>query len=460
MQHAARRERRRGVAVVVAGVVVAALGAACGGAPGKSASTASSAVASTPAPTATSSGPITLKILDADSDPGPNAEQKEFIKRYEAAHPNVTITRQSMPFNNFLNTVKLTLSSPNAPDVSDGNQGPQIDGALVKGGLIKPLTAYASKFGWDKIWTPTTLAPNTFSNDGTQFGTGTLWGISSRAEIVGVYYNKARLAKLGFQVPKTFADFEKILAASKAAGQPPFIIGDLDKYPGGHYLMTLADHYSDPDALRNWVFGRPGATFDTPAVRQAAAKLQEWAQKGYFEKGFNSVKDSDAQARFAKGEGLFVISGPWVNGGFVDGLKDGVGFFLLPPENEGDPVKATGSVSLPIHISAKTKNEATAADFLNYITSEEAANVILSHGDLPARPLESPQVDPNSSIASIVAAWRTTSQSPNLVPYMDWPTPTMFDTLMGGTQSLMAGQVTPQQFTKTVQADWAKYHKG
>jgi hypothetical protein len=36
----------------------------------------------------------------------------------------------------------------------------------------------------------------------------------------------------------------------------------------------------------------------------------------------------------------------------------------------------------------------------------------------------------------------------------------MFDTLMGGTQSLMAGQVTPQQFTKTVQADWAKYHKG
>jgi raffinose/stachyose/melibiose transport system substrate-binding protein len=409
---------------------------------------------------ATATEDVTLKILDANSDPGPNAEQLELIKHFEAANPGVTIKRTTMPFNNFLNTVKLTLSSSNAPDVSDGNQGPQIDGALVKGKLITPLTAYAKKFGWNKLWTPTTLAPNTFSADGTQFGTGTLWGISSRAEIVGVYYNKAKLKALGLGVPKTFAEFEKVLAASKAKGEPPFMIGNLDKYPGGHYMMTLADHYSSPAALRNWVFGRKGASFDTPAVQKAAAKLQEWAKNGYFENSFNSVKDSDAQARFAKGEALFVISGPWVNGGFANKLKNNVGFFLLPPEKAGGPTKATGSVSLPIHISSKTKNPEIAAKFLNYLTTAEAANIILAKGDLPARPLVNPKVDPKSSIASIVAAWRKTSQSPNLVPYMDWPTPTMFDTLMGGTQSLMASQKTPQEFTKTVQADWAKYHKG
>jgi raffinose/stachyose/melibiose transport system substrate-binding protein len=444
MDHGKRYEWRRArwLLVVVAGLVALAASASASGKPTRT------------------SGDITLKILDANSDPGPNSEQIELIKRFEAAHPGVKIKRTSMPFNNFLNTVKLTLSSSDAPDVSDGNQGPQIDGALIKGKLIKPLTSYAAKYGWNKLWTKTTLAPNSFSADGTQFGTGTLFGVSSRAEIVGVYYNKTKLKALGFSVPKTFADFEKILAASAAKGQPPFIIGNLDKYPGGHYMMTLADHYSSPAALRNWVFGRKGATFDTPAVREAAAKLQEWAKKGYFEKSFNSVKDSDAQARFAKGEGLFVISGPWVNGGFATGLKDNVGFFLLPPEKAGDPVKATGSVSLPIHISSKTKNGDLAAQFLNFLTSEQAANVILAKGDLPARPLANPKVDPKSSIASIVAAWRTTSQSPNLVPYMDWPTPTMFDTLMGGTQQLMASQLTPQQFTKKVQDDWAKYHKG
>jgi raffinose/stachyose/melibiose transport system substrate-binding protein len=387
-----------------------------------------------------SADPVTLKVFDANSDPGPNAEQIELIKRFEAANPGVTVKRTSVPFNNFLNTVKLNLSSSDAPDVSDGNQGPQIDGALVKGKLITPLTDYAKKFGWNKLWTRTTLAPNTFSADGTQFGTGTLWGVSSRAEIVGVYYNKTKLKALGMAVPKTFADF--------------------DKYPGGHYMMTLADHYSSPAALRNWVFGRKGATFDTPAVRKAAAKLQQWAQEGYFENSFNSVKDSDAQARFAKGEGLFVISGPWVNGGFAAKQKDNVGFFLLPPDVAGGATKATGSVSLPIHISAKSKNPEVAAKFLNFLTTTEAANIILAKGDLPARPLANPKVDPKSSIASIVAAWRKTSQSPNLVPYMDWPTPTMFDTLMGGVQSLMAGQKSPEDFTKAVQDDWAKYHKG
>jgi raffinose/stachyose/melibiose transport system substrate-binding protein len=443
MDHGKRYEWRRArwLLVVVAGLLALVAAASASG-------------------KATRASDVTLKILDANTDPGPNAEQIELIKRFEAAHPGVKFKRTALPFNNFLNTVKLTLSSSDAPDVSDGNQGPQIDGALIKGKLIKPLTAYAVKYGWNKLWTKTTLAPNSFSADGTQFGTGTLFGISSRAEIVGVYYNKTKLKALGSSVPKTLADFEKILAKSAAKGEPPFIIGNLDKYPGGHYMMTLADHYSSPAALRDWVFGRKGATFDTPAVQKAAAKLQDWAKKGYFEKSFNSVKDSDAQARFAKGEGLFVISGPWVNGGFATGLKNNVGFFLLPPEKAGEPVKATGSVSLPIHISSKTKNGDLAAQFLDFLTSEQAANVIVAKGDLPARPLANPKVDPKSSIASIVAAWRTTSQSPNLVPYMDWPTPTMFDTLMGGTQQLMASQLTPQQFTKKVQDDWAKYHKG
>ncbi len=408
-----------------------------------------------------STEPVTLKTLDALHDPGPDATQKSIIKAFEAAHPNITISRTSLQFNDFINTVKLTLSSSDAPDASEGNQGPQIDGALVKGGLIKPLTDYYAKFGWDKLWTPTTLAPNSYSNDGTQFGTGTLWGISSRAEIVGVYYNKKLLAALGKSVPTTFAEFEDILAASKAAGQTPIMVGNLDKYPAGHMFMELSDHYSTPDAIRNWVFGRPGATIDNPAEQQAAAKMADWAKKGYFEKDYNSVSDTDGQAQFAKGGMLFSISGPWQNGGYVTGLgADGVGFFLLPPENAGDPVKATGAVSLPNHIVASTKHEAEAAEWLNFLSSEPAAEIILKGGDLPARPLDTlpAGVSPDSSIASIVAAWKTVSSSPNLCPYMDWATATMYDTMFGGLQQVMSGKMTPADFTKNLQAEWAKSH--
>ena len=444
MDHDKRSERRGAKWLLVVAAALVAL-VATASAQGKS--------------TRASADPVTLKVFDANNDPGPNAEQIELIKRFEAANPGVTIKRTSVPFNNFLNTVKLNLSSSDAPDVSDGNQGPQIDGALVKGKLITPLTDYAKKFGWNKLWTPTTLAPNTFSTDGTQFGTGTLWGVSSRAEIVGVYYNKTKLKALGMAVPKTFADFEKILAASKAKGQPPFMIGNLDKYPGGHYMMTLADHYSSPAALRNWVFGRKGATFDTPAVRKAAAKLQQWAKAGYF-KAFNSVKDSDLRL-LRQGRGSVRDRAGDVGQRRLHNRYQGQRR-VLPPASRGGrwPDQGNGlRVAADPH-QLQVEEPRMAAKFLNYLTTAEAANIILQKGDLPARPLANPKVDPKSSIASIVAAWRKTSQSPNLVPYMDWPTPTMFDTLMGGVQSLMAGQKSPEDFTKSVQDDWAKYHKG
>jgi raffinose/stachyose/melibiose transport system substrate-binding protein len=448
------RPKGRRWPLIAACAAVAALAAAACGTPGSSQSSESSSAA---AATSVSSAPVTIKTLDALHDPGPDATQKKLVAMFEQLHPNITINRTSMQFNDFINTVKLRLSSSDAPDVSEGNQGPQIDGALIKGGLIKPLTPYVTKFGWDKLWTPTTLLPNTWDSAGTQFGSGeVLYGVSSRAEIVGVYYNKKTLAKIGQQVPTTFAEFESVLAAAKAAGIQPLMAGGLDKYPLGHMWMELADHYNDAKTIQDWVFGKAGANIDTPGSQQAAAKLQEWAK--YMEKDFNSVSDTDAQARFAKGEGLFSISGPWQNGGYAAKLGNDVGFFLLPPDNAGDPVKATGAVSLPNHLSSKTQHEAEGAEWLNFLESEDAAKVIAQGGDLPARPLDNPPVDPASSIASIISAWKTVSASPNLCPYMDWPTPTMYDTMMGGTQQLMAGKMSPADFTKSIQAEWAKTH--
>ena len=38
---------------------------------------------------------------------------------------------------------------------------------------------------------------NQFSADGKKFGTGNLYGLPMTGEVVGVYYNKAKLRKLG-----------------------------------------------------------------------------------------------------------------------------------------------------------------------------------------------------------------------------------------------------------------------
>jgi raffinose/stachyose/melibiose transport system substrate-binding protein len=420
--------------------------AACG--------TAGSGTRST-APAVAAGGPVTLRTLDALKDTGPNATQTALVQAFEALHPNISIARTGVQFDDLMRTVKPKLGSPSAPDAAEGNQGRSIDGSLVSHGLIKPLTAYATQFGWDRLWSRETLAPNRFSNDGKQFGTGTLWGVSSRAEILGVFYDKAKFASYGMRVPTTFAQFEAILAKSKAEGQPAFMLGNRDQYPGAYYFMELVDHYNAPGALRDWVFGKPGATIDTAGTRRAGAKLAQWARTGYFERGYNTLSEADARLLFTR-SGILSITGPWVNTDLVNTMDDTIGFFLLPPEHAGDPVKATGALSLPNHISAKTLHEPEAAQWLDFLTGEQAALTILRGGDLPARPLSNPPIDPGSSMASIVAAWKSTSQGPNLVPYLDWATPTMYSTMSRGVWRLMAGTMSPQALAKSLQADWAR----
>lgn len=443
------------MATLGATAIVAAAG--CGGTPG-AAKPEGSTAANAPVSTTIADDPVTLTVVDTGTDAGPDAEYKALVALFEKQHPNVTVKRTAKPFSSLLSTVKLQLSSGEAPDVTEGNPGPQVDGALVKGGLIRPLTAYASAYGWDKIWPAATQATNMYSNDGKTFGSGTTWGISAHGEVVGVFYNKAMLDALGLEVPETFAAFEAALAKAKSAGKTPLMIGEQDRYPGGHAFMALANHYADPAGLRDWTFGRAGATVKTAGVEQAAAKLQEWAKSKYFENGFLGVKDADAQARMAHGQALFTIGVSVLNGSIAPELKDDLGFMLMPPENAGDPVYATGSLSPGQHISTRSKHPDVAAAWLNLLASQEGAEAMLEHGGLPSRPLTDPAIDPKSSLASILSAWRETSTGGRLVPYLDSATTTMYDTLTGGIQELMGGGTSPGAFVKAIQADWDKAH--
>ena len=43
--------------------------------------------------------------------------------------------------------------------------------------------------------------------------------------------------------------------------------------------------------------------------------------------------------------------------------------------------------------------------------------------------------------------------------YMDWATPTFYDTVTAAIQELMGGKLTPTAFAKKLDADYLKFHK-
>ena len=78
---------------------------------------------------------------------------------------------------------------------------------------------------------------------------------------------------------------------------------------------------------------------------------------------------------------------------------------------------------------------------------------MLRTGNLPAVPGPAASALSSASIeGQLVTGWQKVSAADGLVPYLDYSTPTFYDTITAALQNLIGGKSTPEQFTQTLQA--------
>ncbi len=438
------------LAILVASVV------AVGCTPGGSVSQATAP----PAPAVTGvpdTGPITLTVWDQESGQVSKVWD-QLNAEFEQKYPNVTIKRVNRDFGELKTLLALAMSGPHGPDVVEANQGWPDMGHLVKAGLLLPLDNYAQAYGWTSRVSPNVLRVSSWSPDGKEFGTGSLYGYTTMGEIVGVYYNKQILSELGLTVPTTFGEFEQDLDAAKQAGQTPIQFANNDAFPGIHEFATIQDQIAPTSYLTDLIFGtqRDQLSFDTPENTQAATTLQDWTNKGYFTPGFGGAGYDDSVSNFANGEGLFMITGNWIVAN-LGADNTNFGFFPLPPADPGDPPVATGGAGFPLAIAAGSEQPDAAAAYIDWMTSDHASDLLLPTGEIPLHNGKTPTVQPGTVLADVVDAARTVSDANGVVPYEDWATPTFYDTLTSSIQELMVNRLTPDQFVQNVEADYKDF---
>jgi raffinose/stachyose/melibiose transport system substrate-binding protein len=442
--------RRLAATALLAALLVAGCGTP-GGSSGDNAKKAAEAEKSSRKIDVAKAGNVTLTVWDQEIRGGQRRQivqlNDEFTKRY----PNVTIKRVAKSFTDLNTTLKLAVSGDKAPDVVQANQGRPTMGQLVKGGLLRPLDTYADAYGWADRYPKVLLDLNRFSPDAKQFGAGKLFGLSQMGEIVGVFYNRAKVP----DPPKTFADFEAALAAAKQKGEVPISFGNLDKWPGIHEFQAVQNQYAAPSQVRDFVFAREGASFDTPENRAAAGKLQDWAKQGYFTPNFNGTGYDPAWAKFSKGAGPFLIAGTWLLRDLSDAMGDDLGFMLVPPAKAGDAPRALGGEGLPFTITSKSKNPDVAAAYIDFLTDANAAKVLVQTGNLPAMPTTAKPTD--AAGVQVFDAWKALGEGDGLVPYLDYSTPDFYDQITAAVQKLMAARQPAAGFTSDLQADYEKF---
>jgi raffinose/stachyose/melibiose transport system substrate-binding protein len=293
---------------------------------------------------------------------------EEFTKQF----PNVTWDIKQDQFTNLMNSTPRLLAGDNPPDLI---RLPSMV-TLVKDGLLKNLDDYVTAFGWDKF-PPAQLAQNRVGSDGTR-GSGSLYAAGLNYSLTGVFYNKKLAQQIGMtKPPTTVAEFEDLLAKAKTAGLLPIMAWNATASGGGlaFPLQNLMAAYGPTQPINDWIFQKAGATIDTPTNLTAAQHLQDWIKAAYFPKDVNAIEYTDANARFGKGEGVFMFNGDWQNAVYDKDLSTDVGFFVFPPGEAGGSLAAM-SAPLTYGIAAKAKNADCAAFFFNWVATNEKAREI------------------------------------------------------------------------------------
>ncbi len=465
-----RRGTSRGPGITVAILaVLAILVSAC--APGSTASSSASAAATATAAASASASaeaspsasaaavpscgtdPVVLNAVFETGFDIPFKLSDEFTKQF----PNVTWKISQDQFANLISTTPRLLAGDNPPDLI---RLPTMV-SLVKDGLLKNLDEYVTAFGWDK-WPAAQLAQNRVGTDGTR-GAGSLYAAGLNYSLTGVFYNKALATQIGMTAPpKTVAEFEDILAKAKAANLLPIMQWNAAASGAGlaFPLQQLMAAYGETSPVNDWIFQKSGATIDTPNNLTAAQHLQQWIKAGYFPKDTNAIEYTDANARFGKGEGVFMFNGDWQNATYDKDLSGNVGFFVFPSGTDGGPVAAM-SAPLTYGIAAKAKNADCAAAFLNWVATNETArqiNVAIG-GSNPGGPTDLPI--PPASAGSVtnqtLAAGGDVAKANGAMDFIANATGEIF--AQGWTpelQKLVGDKQTPEGLLKAVQTEYEK----
>jgi raffinose/stachyose/melibiose transport system substrate-binding protein len=437
------------------------IAAGCGGTPGSSGSSTKTSTAAVKPMTAAqikAAGNVNLSIVDSQQG-GEATAIDTIIKNFMAKYPNVHIKRTYKDFDTYKKTLKLSMSSSDGPDIAVAN--PPTAEPVVQAGLVEPLDRYFKAYGWNATYPASVRTFLRIAPSGKSYGTGELYGVGLGGQISGLFYNPKLMAKLGIQKPATFADFEQALATAKAKGVQPLELGNLEKWPASQTLTYIMSALVPQQKISDWVAGKPGATFKDPSFIKAAATLKSWVDKGYINNDANGVSIDAAIAKFSKGGSLFLGQGfdewPDIDKSMKSDYGTQPGFMTMPQLKAGEPPVALGYTTNPYMIRSGGKHKDVAAAFLNYLISPENESIRFNAGVLPLSSKHAP--GPTDTVyGDVLKAWDATYSRDALVPFLDWATPTVGDTLFAAVQELIAGKASPQKVADTVQQDWTQDH--
>ncbi|MFC0623759.1 ABC transporter substrate-binding protein [Kribbella deserti] len=187
-----------------------------------------------------------------------------------------------------------------------------------------------------------------------------------------LYYRKDLLDKAGAQPPKTWDEMTaaclKVQALPEAKGMSCYA-GQFEKYEG--LTVNFSEAVNSAGGVVVGEDGKPNV--DTPEALAGLTQLVNGFKSKAIPSAAITYKEEEGRRAFQEGKLLFHRNWPYVYAlaGKTDGSSKIAGKFAVAPlpGKDGPGVSTLGGHNYAI--SAFTKNKATAADFIKFMSSEE-----------------------------------------------------------------------------------------
>jgi raffinose/stachyose/melibiose transport system substrate-binding protein len=260
--------------------------------------------------------------------------------------------------------------------------------------------------------------------------------------IHGFIYNKDIFKEVGVEPPKTEEEFLAVLEKIKANGSyTPLVLGTNDQWEAATMgFQNIGPNYWKGEEGRKALIDGTQKLTDKPYVDTLAA-LAKWAP--YMGDGYQAQKYPDSQNLFGLGKGAIYAAGSWDISTFR-AQNVNMGAFKAPPPAGASECYISDHTDIGIGLNAKSANAADAKVFLDWIGSDEFANIL--GNELPGFfPLSNAKVTLSDDVAQEFVNWRGECKSTirNSYQILSRGTPNLENELWNVSAQVLNGTMTP-----------------
>jgi raffinose/stachyose/melibiose transport system substrate-binding protein len=371
----------------------------------------------------------------------------KIIPAFNAKHPDIQVEFATIRPKNYDRELLERLENGKAGDLITCRPfDPSLD--LFKRGHLAPLNDLK---GMEEF---SAVARSAWTTDDGK----TTFCMPVGSVIHGFLYNKEAFEKLGLSEPKTEEEFFTILEKIKADGTYiPLDMGTADQWEAATMgFQNIGPNYWKGEEGRAKLI-KGEAKLTDPEYVNVWKTLAKWAP--YMGDGYKAQTYPDSQNLFSLGKAAVYPAGSWDIPTFRshEGLRFGA--FKPPVPSGTSECYISDHTDIGLGMNAKSPNQAEARVFLEWLASDEFANIFANA--LPGFfPLSKSEVKIEDEVAQTFVSWREECNPTirNSYQILSRGMPVLEKELWNVSAQVINGTLSPEDAGKQAQEGLAKWY--